>query len=269
MKKYLILGTLAVGIVIGASALSALAQSGWQPPQLPPPNGNVPGPINSGSLWQFRLGNLTIGTTTMITPNTPGLDVRNGALIDNLGVWNSFILSPNSSNNPEGGSTLGKVLTASDANGTMVWKAPASGNTTHGIIAYNTPGTYSGTIPAGVNYITVELAGGAGNWSSTYQGGSGGYAKGVYSVSPGSAYSIVVGGAHQDTTLKINGTSIIWATGGGNSDGGSNGSPGIGHGQQNFDPYTVIEFQTNDQADAGGHYNIAPTRVSSFIVISY
>jgi hypothetical protein len=126
MKKYLILGTLAVGIVIGASALSALAQSGWQPPQLPPPNGNVPGPINSGSIWQYRLGGISIGTSTQVTPNTPALNVAGGILTDNIGIYNALTLWPNDWNNYGGGSPQGKVLTALDANGTAIWKAPAS-----------------------------------------------------------------------------------------------------------------------------------------------
>jgi hypothetical protein len=66
---------------------------------------------------------------------------------------------------------------------------------------FDSPGTNSFTVPAGVTRIAVEVWGGgggggdAGTTSTTAGGGggAGGYGKGVFTVTPGDGYTVVVG----------------------------------------------------------------------------
>src|SRR6185369_5638687 len=71
---------------------------------------------------------------------------------------------------------------------------------------YDTPGTYTFTVPTGVTQLTIEAWGGGGGGGGEGSqfgaagggGGAGGYAKGVVSVTPLQRYNIQVGavGAH-------------------------------------------------------------------------
>jgi hypothetical protein len=74
----------------------------------------------------------------------------------------------------------------------------------NGQAEFNTPGTYSFTVPAGITRLLVELWGGgsggggalSSNSSITYlpcSGGAGGYVRAVVSVSSGATYNITVG----------------------------------------------------------------------------
>src|SRR5574343_410893 len=90
---------------------------------------------------------------------------------------------------------------------------------------YSNPGTFSFTIPSGITKIMIEVwgAGGGGGNSSVSvvgtmtSGSGGGYGKEIFSVTPGTTYSIVVGAG--GTTGGGNGGnssfgSLISATGG-------------------------------------------------------
>nr|WP_315179286.1 choice-of-anchor D domain-containing protein [uncultured Flavobacterium sp.] len=97
---------------------------------------------------------------------------------------------------------------------------------------YNTPGTYTFTVPAGVTIINIEAwgAGGAGGGATgnncSAGGGSGGaYAKrNTYAVTPGSSYTVLVGtggiGSRNNGTsggsssFSTGGTTLLLAVGG-------------------------------------------------------
>ena len=99
MKKSLIITTLVIGALIGASALSVLASGTWTGPTVLPPAGNVSAPLNIGALLQEKAGSL---------------------LLDgNLGVLGNLIIAT-------GSPAAGKVLTALDANGIVTWTATSS-----------------------------------------------------------------------------------------------------------------------------------------------
>ncbi len=128
MKKQIISFSLVVaGFFLGATALSAFAQT-WSPPgtgypagtNCTPPNCNVPAPINVGSSWQYKMGPVSFGTSTELTTNIPALDVIGGALFDNLGITGNLIVA-------SGSPQIGDVLTAQDTNGTVGWGTVATG----------------------------------------------------------------------------------------------------------------------------------------------
>ncbi len=107
-KKVIILASLVVGLLIGASTLSVLAQSVWTAPTAPPPGNNTPAPINVGNLLQTKIGGLWLES---------GLRVDGNVLIGTS--------SP----------SWGKVLMATDRDGTATWVATSSlglnGNSTN------------------------------------------------------------------------------------------------------------------------------------------
>ena len=60
MKKSLIITTLVIWALIGASALSVLASGTWTGPTVLPPAGNVAAPLNIGALLQEKAGSLLL-----------------------------------------------------------------------------------------------------------------------------------------------------------------------------------------------------------------
>lgn len=62
-------------------------------------------------------------------------------------------------------------------------------------ITYYTSGTNTYTVPAGCTKLFIQLQGGGGG-SAGYceSGGAGGYAEGIYSVTPGATYTVTIGG---------------------------------------------------------------------------
>ena len=100
---------LAVGAMLGASALSAYAQSsgqGWTGPTDTPPDGNVATPINVSSTTQIKLGNLVI----------------NGLSVNAATILNGIVQIP--SGNP----VTGDVLVAQDTSGTVGWGTASAGS---------------------------------------------------------------------------------------------------------------------------------------------
>ena len=117
LNSLLVLVALAIGGVLGASALSALAQSGssWAPPTLPPPDGNVAAPINTGDSDQRKLGSLMVGLDSA------------GSVIDGLATGNAAIFG-NFTFNPGGTITAGQVLTAINEFGDVQWRDAGAGS---------------------------------------------------------------------------------------------------------------------------------------------
>jgi len=132
----------------------------------------------------------------------------------------------------------GKVLT-SDASGNASWQTIAVGGSGMftNMTAFNSAGTFSYVVPAGVTKIMVECwgagGGGAGtNFGNAGGGGGGGYGKQIFNVVAGASYSVTVGAGGlaglPGQSGSVGGTSsvgtLISATGGG----GGNGFNGIG-----------------------------------------
>ena len=100
MKKQIISFTLlAAGFLLGATALSALAQTSgtWTPPTALPPGGNIAAPINVGSSWQSRAGTLGVGASNTACPdkdadgNCITLDVTGTGLFTSLAVTEEIL----------------------------------------------------------------------------------------------------------------------------------------------------------------------------------
>jgi hypothetical protein len=80
------------------------------------------------------------------------------------------------------------------------------------------------TTPAGTNYVVIKVWGGGGGSGIYGQGGSGGFAKGTYTLSGGQSLTVVVGGGGSG----FSGSSGAWPNGGGV--GTSGGAQGAGAG---------------------------------------
>ena len=99
---------------------------------------------------------------------------------------------------------------------------------------YGTPGSYTYPITAGVSEVQIEVWGAqGGSYSTTYQGGKGGYSKGTLPVQEGDVLHIYVGGQPASATPNA----------GANVTGGYNGG-GQGHG--------TVWDGTTTYAQAGG-----------------
>jgi len=110
MKSKILPSTLlALGFLVGAGALSAIAGTWTAAPASGPTNGNVDAPINVGVLEQIKTGPLRVNTNTTINP------IAEIGLI--LGGKLQIV---------DGNQAAGKVLT-SDANGVGTWQAAAGG----------------------------------------------------------------------------------------------------------------------------------------------
>lgn len=131
MKRHLILASLAVGFLIGASALSALATGTWSPAPSNPPSNNVDAPINVGSALQEKLGSLLID--------------------NNVGIIGNLIIAT-------GTPSAGKVLTAVDGTGTVVWTATSSLGITSGSSGGNTVPSNSNTTSYWDDFLGESLA---------------------------------------------------------------------------------------------------------------
>lgn len=121
-----------------------------------------------------------------------------------------------------------------------------------GVVAWTTPGTFSWTVPAGVTRAKFRIWGGGGGGGGSFNissagsaGSGGGYAEGVFAVTPGQVIPIIVGsggagGAGGDGGAggTSSAGSIVSATGGGGGKFGNaaiasvTSSPGGGVGGQ-------------------------------------
>ena len=93
MKKIISFSLVIVGFFLGATALSALAQSTgtWTPPQCSPPNCNTPAPINVGSSAQAKTGLLGLSNFLFLPPGMtsvmPGSVLIASTTGDGLVTW--------------------------------------------------------------------------------------------------------------------------------------------------------------------------------------
>jgi len=118
---------------------------------------------------------------------------------------------------------LGNSLNTTPSVSDTLWVSSLAGNPIS-TQNYNSPGTYSWTVPAGVFSVQVDMAGGrGGNHFSGAIGGRGGRVQAIIPVTPGQSLQINVGGS------GTNGQSTwTWYSGGFN--GGGNGYRGGGGG---------------------------------------
>lgn len=99
---------------------------------------------------------------------------------------------------------------------------------------WQTPGTYSWTVPAGVTVIEIELWGGGGSGAGGqqgYGGGPGGYSKGAFAVTPGQVLPIIVGAGGAPSSGdsgNYGGTTSVGALIYGNGGGPAINSSGLG-----------------------------------------
>lgn len=219
MKKQLLaFSTLAIGALIGASALSALAAGSWTPPTTTPPGNNADAPINVGNAA------------------APALQTRNAPLQinGNLGIVGNLIVATGTP------PLAGKVLTAMDNLGTVGWvNLPSAASVSHGIQAYTTPGSFNWTVPSGVSTVKVKVWG-AGGGGIGYGGGGGAFSESVISVSAGTVYHLTVGsgtagpgGSSQFNPTGgsfVSGSPTIIAGGGAQGNGGSTNVGGTASG---------------------------------------
>ena len=149
--KIIVLG---LALSIGFSYLFA-----WTGPTAPPPEGNVPAPINVGSVQQEKSGLLVL-QNLRVTTGTP---------------------------------QAGQVLTAVDNNGTVIWRNPPS--TRSYTEVFHSSGSW--VAPTGLTGdVLVRLWGaGAGGNSSCIggSGGAGGYGELYFTPAVGTAHTFTVG----------------------------------------------------------------------------
>jgi hypothetical protein len=158
------------GLLLGAFVLSAVAGT-WTAPASTPPNGNVDAPLNVGIDTQTKNGTIYL----------------KGLAVNPTGTANI---------------TVGSVLTATNADGTVGWTSPntsGSGSIPSNLTIFTTSGTW--TAPAGVTRVRVRVWGGGGGGGSYWGtgplpgggGGGGGYAEAIVPVTAGTAYAVAVG----------------------------------------------------------------------------
>ena len=93
-----------------------------------------------------------------------------------------------------GGKNSSTVSATKAGNGCVVIKYVASGSTVYESFNF-TGANQSWTVPSGVTSVTFYLigAGGGGAWNRPFDGGGGGFASGIYSVTAGDIYTVIVG----------------------------------------------------------------------------
>jgi hypothetical protein len=158
----------------------------------------------------------------------------------------------------------------------------SSGNGFSNMQVYNTPGTYTFIVPAGVTKIMVEIWGGGGGGGSCMGsgagggGGGGGYGKQIFTVTPFTSYTVVVGSGGSGGISNGNGNSggmssfgtLISASGGNGgascTNGGGGGSGGTSSATFNIsggkggNGTTLGEIGKGGNGANGGSSNISP-----------
>jgi hypothetical protein len=190
-----------------------------------------------GSAWTFTISNIrgtllySTGTIFTATSITGSLGTGSTVSVSSIDSFTQIKAYATGGTTPVAGSIGSPVLSQSTAT------LPSSGD-----IAYVTTGTYSWTAPAGVTSVNVVAVGGGGGggyqWSSGGGGGGGLGWKNNISVTPGTAYTVVVGQGGQSTPNANNNssnlggtsyfisTSVVAGYGGGRGGANSNGASG-------------------------------------------
>jgi hypothetical protein len=149
--------------------------------------GNLSGPLPAAQLSGAYPGDITLDNAAnrfagSFSGDGSGLTNVNAALLNGVSGSNYATLN-----------VLTNYATAASlTNASAAAAIPA-------LQVYDAPGTTNFGIPAGVTQIAIEVwggGGGGGNASDSAAGGgggAGGYGKGVFAVTPGSNYSVVVG----------------------------------------------------------------------------
>ena len=186
---------------------------------------------NAGPAWTTAAGQLSVATVSSAYSSTitatddsgtaPTLSIISGSLPTGLSLnTSSGAITGTPSSAPAEGATF--TVRATDANGLVadrVFSIPFLRSTT-----FTT--TSNWTAPAGLTSIDalVVAGGGAGGvgyggtWYSGGGGGGGGVSAGTYTVSPGTQYTVTIGGPSSPSSIG----SVVSANGGS----GGGGSPG-------------------------------------------
>jgi len=124
---------------------------------------------------------------------------------------------------------------------------PGPGTSLGGITQFTAPVTpASWTAPAGVTHVLVEMWGGGAGGGSVDGGGGGAYSRSMIAVTPGSTYTIIVGAGGaagglfqspddgQDSSMSLDGTTLIFAGGGHGGAIGGRRDPSAGVSHEGF-----------------------------------
>ena len=212
-------------------------------------------------LWPRSPGAPTIGTATDTTSGgavsvtfTAPTDVGSAAISSYTAISTPGCITGSGASSPVtvSGLTNGTAYTfrvrATNGAGTgPLSGASNSATPTLAVVgqqAYTSPGTYTWVAPAGVNSVSIVAVGSGGSSQNTGNGGGGLGYRNNYIVTPGSSYTVVVGGKGASTPAPafpgqdsyfIN-TSVVKGGGGGmistispgsfTGDGGGNGGSG-------------------------------------------
>lgn len=230
---------------------------------------------NAGPVWSTAAGQLTLGTvgsaysaTVTATDDSgvsPTLSIVSGSLPSGLTLNStSGLISGTPSAAPIEGSTF--TIRATDANNLTAdrtFSIPFARTTT-----FTTTGTW--TAPTGVTSITPLIVAGGGSggsgWSGTWYsgggGGGGGAVTSTYSVTPGTSYTVTVGGSGSSSSISgiatanagSNGASASGSSdGSGGATGGNtgNGGNGVANGTAGSGGAGYL-WSTNGQRYGGG-----------------
>jgi hypothetical protein len=166
----------------------------------------------SASTWPRVPGAPTIGTASVVTGTqasvtfTPPSDLGIGTIVYTAtsnpgGITGTSTSSPVTVSGLTANSTYTFTVTATTSGGTGPASAASNSITmiVQGQQQYTTPGTYSWIAPSGVTSVSVfAVGGGGGGGICSSQGGGGGGGGGTaymnnFSVTPGTAYAVIVG----------------------------------------------------------------------------
>lgn len=192
------------------------------------PNGEI---LSGGSVTNYIPGTTTLKATWQ-DPNQSALNT------------NPITLSANGSCVIYGWGAYRQIVKDSSGN-TISDSVTFGGSQTQTFVTFKTPGSSNFTVPAGIYSLYVEVVAGGGGGSqckastatgdvSGAGGGAGGFANGIYAVTPGQviSYSVGAGGSTQNAGTGTNFGSFLSAssgqpgsfTSGGTSQGGVGGA---------------------------------------------
>lgn len=186
----------------------------------------------STTSWTFNIigikgtGNLSVAAVITATSITGSFGAGNTVVVKSITDNTQIVAYATGTTTPIAGTISGLALTG--ATGSL----PAE----PGDATYVTTGTYSWIAPAGVTSVSVVAVGGGGGggftWSSGGGGGGGLGWKNNIPVTPGQAYTVVVGSGGESTanannnTTNLGGTSYFISTATVAGYGGGRGGPG-------------------------------------------
>jgi hypothetical protein len=183
----------------------------WTGPQVPPPDDNATAPITASATNQEKTGGLWLGS---------------------LAVTGKAISSSTVDSDP--GNTL---VTKDYLDARLAALSPAAPSVPT-VTTWDSPGTYTYVVPAGVTSITVTGTGAGGggfNKGSNPEGawfysgsGAGGVIDQTVSVTPGELLTVIVGAANGGSTYLRRGATDLIALGGGGNGGFSQPGGGTG-----------------------------------------